>query len=66
MATNHPQIRQRIRDADFPTWVEVNPPPSLQAWVAVYGTYSGIPGEAWAQFDAAMEQWQQARKHRLI
>jgi hypothetical protein len=63
---NDPKIRQCVRDADFQIWVKANPPPSLQALVAQYGTYSGIPGEAWAQFDAAVAQWQLARKHRLI
>jgi hypothetical protein len=63
---NHPEIQRRVRDADFQIWVKANPLPSLQALVAQYGTYSAIPAEAWAQFDHAVAQWQQARKYRLI
>jgi hypothetical protein len=37
-------------------------PPDLQEWVARYGGYHKIP---WAEWDAAIEQWQAARRQEL-
>ena len=61
-----PRIRQRVRDADFQTWVKDHPSPNLQDYLGQYGSFSAIPLEAWRRFDDAVEQWQQERKHRLI
>jgi hypothetical protein len=33
------------------------PAPDLQALVATHGTYADITPEAWAKFDAELEQW---------
>jgi hypothetical protein len=43
-------------DADFFTWIERNPAPSLQSLAAKYGGYGNIPPEAWRDYDAAMER----------
>jgi len=56
----------RNPDSDFQEWLKRNPVPSLQELVAKWGTYSNIPAEAWAEFDAARETWEAARKSRLI
>jgi hypothetical protein len=52
-------------DADFAVWIRRYPPPSVQSLAAKHGGYSSIPEAAWADFDAAMERWQELRRLRL-
>jgi hypothetical protein len=40
-------------------------PPDLQALVAEHGAYHFIPSEAWAEFDRAMEAWQEQRRDKF-
>jgi hypothetical protein len=51
--------------ADFAAWIKGNPPPDLQALVAKHGSYSSISAPAWAEHDAAVAAWQEARKLRI-
>jgi hypothetical protein len=52
-------------DADFATWLERNPPPSRELLAVKHGGYGNIPAEAWRDYDAAMERWQEQRLLRL-
>jgi hypothetical protein len=50
---------------DYAEWITRNPPPNSQELVAKYGSYTAIPRQAWAEFDAARAQWEEARKLRI-
>jgi hypothetical protein len=52
--------------ADFATWLATNPPPNPQTLVSQYGSWSLIPAAAWAQWDAAVTAWENARRDRLL
>jgi hypothetical protein len=47
------------RDADFASWIARNPPPSVQSLALQHGGCANIPEAAWADFDDAMERWQE-------
>jgi hypothetical protein len=48
----------------FADWLKDNPPPDLQALIAVYGEYDKITTEAWVMFERDREQWQMAYRYR--
>lgn len=48
----------------YERWLKDHPPPDLQELIRKYGKYSQIPPEAWAEFEAAMEEWENLRKSR--
>jgi hypothetical protein len=50
---------------EFSEWIKTHSPPDLQELVARHGGYNKITPEAWAEWDAANEAWQAARKARL-
>jgi hypothetical protein len=35
------------KDADFTTWIERHPPPSLKELIKEHGSYGAIPKRAW-------------------
>jgi hypothetical protein len=52
---------------EFATWLKTHPAPDLQEVIARFGgSYRSITPEAWAEWDAANEAWQAARKARLV
>jgi hypothetical protein len=53
------------KDADFTTWIEREPPPSLAALIKQHGSYSAIPKRAWRDFEATYAHWQERRKTRV-
>jgi hypothetical protein len=53
------------RDADFATWIERNPAPSLAELIKEYGTYGAIPKRAWRNFEADYGHWEERRKTRV-
>lgn len=53
-------------ELDFATWLQANPPPSVQELVAKHGGYQRIPPDAWAEWDHRILQWEAARKDRLL
>ena len=53
------------RDADFATWIERNPAPSLAVLIKEYGTYGAIPKRAWRNFEADYGHWEERRKTRV-
>jgi hypothetical protein len=50
---------------DFATWVAANPPPDLHDLVRAYGSYWGIPEDAWRKYLADMKEWQLKRQDRF-
>lgn len=58
-------MKQETQLTDFHDWIKDHPPPNLQELVARFGTYSAITPDAWAEFDAAREDWEYRRKNRL-
>jgi hypothetical protein len=40
------------KDADFTTWIERNPPPSLVDLIETHGSYGAISKHAWRAFEA--------------
>jgi hypothetical protein len=46
-------------------WVRRNPPPSISDLIARFGRYASVPPEAWAKWDAEMEDWHQRRRDRF-
>ena len=42
---------------DFARWMEVNPPPDLQALAAEFGSFHKIPADRYAQWRADYEDW---------
>jgi hypothetical protein len=51
--------------ADFADWVKCDPPPNVHDLAIRFGSYKAITPEAWAEYDRAMEAWQERRKLRL-
>jgi hypothetical protein len=51
--------------ANFAIWITRNAPPSLQELVARFSSYSAITPEAWRDYDARMERWEELRRLRL-
>jgi hypothetical protein len=43
-----------------------NNPPDLQKLIATAGGYDRITAQMWAEFDRAMDAYQQARRDELI
>ena len=41
------------KDANFTTWIEREPPPSLAALIKKHGSYSAIPKRVWRDFEAS-------------
>jgi len=50
---------------EFSTWLKTHPWPELQDLIDRFGGYNRITPEGWAEYDAAVEAWQTARKARL-
>jgi len=53
-------------DDGYADWLRANPPPDLQEVVSKHGGYDKITPEAWAEYDRAMAEWQEARRHRHV
>ena len=53
------------KDADFATWIEGHPPPSLNALIKEHGSYGAIPKRAWRTFEAEYAHWEEQRKTRV-
>ena len=53
------------RDADFATWIELNPPPNLAELIKEHGSYGAIPKRAWRTFEADNAHWEERRKTRV-
>ena len=53
------------KDADFTTWIERNPPPSLATLIKQHGSYAAIPKRAWRDFEASYAHWEEQRKTRV-
>src|SRR5262249_60880807 len=51
-------------DDTFANWLRANPAPDLQALVERHGGYDKITPEAWAEYDRALAEWQERRRHR--
>lgn len=51
---------------EYERWVKDHPAPDLQDLIRKHGSYSQIPSEAWNEFDAAMNEWDELRKTRTI
>ena len=54
---------ERAEPGGFGKWLDVNPEPSLQDLVAKFGGYDKITPQAWAEYDAMMDDWK--RRYRL-
>ena len=53
------------RDADFSTWIERNPPPSLAEMIKKHGSYGAIPMHTWQIFEADYSHWEERPKTRV-
>jgi len=53
------------RDADFTTWIERQPAPSLADLIKKHGSYGAIPARAWKIFEADYAHWEERRKTRV-
>jgi hypothetical protein len=53
------------RDADFTTWIERQPAPSLADLIKKHGSYGAIPKRAWKIFEADYAHWEERRKTRV-
>jgi hypothetical protein len=53
------------RDADFATWIERNPAPSVAELIKEHGSYGAIPRRAWRNFEADYAHWEERRKTRV-
>jgi hypothetical protein len=53
------------RDADFSTWIERHPPPSIPALIKKHGSYGAIPKTAWQVHQADYAHWEEQRKTRV-
>ena len=53
------------KDADFATWIERNPAPSLAELIKKHGSYGAIPKRAWRTFEAEYAHWEEQRKTRV-
>jgi hypothetical protein len=54
-----------MTDPDFVRWLRANPMPDLQALVGRYGNgFSGVPAQAWLEFDQAWIDWNERRPPR--
>ena len=51
---------------DWDRWLAGNPAPDLQALVTTFGGYANVPTWAWEAFDELREQWETARRSRLL
>ncbi len=53
------------RYADFATWIERHPAPSLADLIKEHGSYGAIPKRAWRNFEADYAHWEERRKTRV-
>jgi hypothetical protein len=53
------------KDADFASWIERNPPPSLVEIIKTHGSYGAISEHAWRAFEADYTHWEERRKTRV-
>ena len=53
------------RDADFATWIERHPAPSLAELIKEYGSHGGIPKRARRTFEAEYAHREERRKTRV-
>jgi hypothetical protein len=51
---------------EFAAWLRDNPPPDLQEMVRLAGGYHLITEAMWADYDAAMADWQARRRDRAM
>jgi hypothetical protein len=50
---------------EYERWLKDHPAPDLHELIRRYGSYSQIPSEAWAEFERAMNEWDEQRKSRM-
>jgi len=53
------------RYADFATWIERHPAPSLADLSKEHGSYGAIPKRAWRNLEADYAHWEERRKTRV-
>jgi hypothetical protein len=49
-------------DSEYAIWLQNNPSPDLQELVAEAGGYHRITEAMWREYDAAMADWQAAKR----
>lgn len=52
--------------SDWHAWLAANPPPDIQALCVTFGGYSSIPPWAWEDWDRRWQEWEGARRTRLL
>jgi hypothetical protein len=58
------EFPQKIRIVSYDSFLELDPPPSLQDLACRFGGLGGVPPDLWVLHQAAMRQWNLRRIFR--